>query len=58
MTPENIRKARLAAGLTQAQAARLVGLGARERWTEYECGTRRISPRMWQMFNLKTGGKS
>mgnify|MGYP002777980811 CR=1 FL=1 len=52
---EAVRAARVAAGLTQAQAAQLVHLGSRERWTEYEAGIRTIDPARWELFLLRAG---
>ena len=54
-TPPEIRAARLAAGLTQAQAAELVQLGAQERWAEYENGKRSPDVVRWATFLLLTG---
>lgn len=49
-----IRIARAAAGLTQAQAAALVHLGAQPRWAEYERGDRPIELARWELFLLLT----
>ena len=54
-SPADIRSARIAAGLTQAQAADMVYLGAPERWTEYESGTRNIGRARWALFLLRAG---
>jgi predicted transcriptional regulator len=51
-TQEDIRKIRVAAGLTQAQAAQSVGLGAQERWAEYENGARVPDVARWALFLL------
>ena len=51
-TPDEIRKIRVAAGLTQAQAAQSVGLGQQERWAEYEAGTRTPDVARWALFLL------
>lgn len=53
-TPDEIRSARIAAGLTQAQAAESVGLGAagNMRWSEYENGTRTPDVARWTLFQL------
>lgn len=57
-SPAAIRAARTAAGLTQAQAAQLVGLGDQARWAEYESSTnkraRRPGSAVWQLFLLLT----
>lgn len=54
MPPAELRTLRLAAGLTQAAAAALVGLGARTRWSEYESGRRPIPAHRLELFRLKT----
>lgn len=53
-TTEQIRAARIKAGLTQAQAAELVGLGHAHRWSEYERGINSISPQTWRLFRILT----
>lgn len=52
--PNEIIAARKAAGLTQAQAAELVHLGANTRWAEYENGTQRIDLARWELFIIKS----
>jgi putative transcriptional regulator len=52
--PKGIKAARLAAGLTQQEAADLVGL-PQPRWSEYEAGKRRPRRAQWEMFLLLTG---
>jgi DNA-binding transcriptional regulator YiaG len=52
--PDEIKAARLAVGLSQAQAAELVGLGSAHRWSEYERGAKNISPQTWRLFLLLT----
>jgi len=54
-TPDQVRAARTAAGLTQAAAAALVHLSGQVRWAEYENGTRNIDLARWELFLLKTG---
>lgn len=54
-TAERILAARLAAGVSQAEAARLVGLGKATRWSEHERGVTRIDPARWALFLLATG---
>lgn len=57
MTPPSpvvIRIARAGAGLTQAEAAQLVHLGAQSRWAEYENGTTRPDAARWELFLLFT----
>jgi putative transcriptional regulator len=53
-SPEEIRAAREAAGLTQTQAAELIH-GTMRGWQEYEAGNRRMHPGLWELFNLKAG---
>lgn len=54
-TPGEIAAARQAAGLSQAQAAELVGLGDKARWAEYERGARSPDAARWALFLLATG---
>lgn len=54
-SPEQISAARQAAGLSQAQAAELVGLGDKTRWSEYERGGRVPDAARWALFLLATG---
>lgn len=53
-TPEAALAARQAAGLSQAQAAELVGLGDKARWAEYERGARAPDAARWALFLLAT----
>jgi transcriptional regulator with XRE-family HTH domain len=57
MTPDpaQIRQARLSAGLSQAQAAALVGLGHAHRWSEYERGIHACPYATWRLFRILTG---
>lgn len=54
-SPEDIAAVRQAAGLSQAQAAELVGLGDKSRWSEYERGSRVPDAARWAIFLLATG---
>jgi hypothetical protein len=54
-TPEEIREARLRAGLSQADAAALAGLGAQQRWAEYEAGQHQMDASRWLLFLLLLG---
>lgn len=47
--PEAIRKARLAAELTQQQAGQLIGYSRRS-WQEWEAGSRRMRALTFQAF--------
>lgn len=53
-TPEQIRAAREAAGLTQTEAATLIHSTMRA-WQEWEAGNRRMHPGLWELFCLKAG---
>jgi len=56
-SPAEVRAARDAAGLTQAQAAALVHATARnwQQWEQEEgSNTRRMHPGLWELFRLKT----
>lgn len=54
--PAEVRAARDAAGLTQAQAAALVHASVRnwQQWEQEEgSNTRRMHPALWELFGLK-----
>ena len=51
-TPDEIRQARLRAGLTQAQAAELIHVTTRA-WKYYEAGQRAMPLAYWELFTLK-----
>lgn len=55
ITPELIKKAREAAGLSTAQAADLVGVTQRA-WQLWESGDRTMRKPMWELFTLKAQG--
>ncbi len=48
-TADEVRAARLAAGMTQDAAAETV-LSARRAWQDWESGARRMHPGLWQLF--------
>lgn len=54
ITSEQIRAARKAAGLTQKQAAELLGL-AMVTWKFYENGRLNMPARNFELFLIKTG---
>lgn len=56
-TPAEIRAARLAAGLTQAQASAVIGCGYRA-WMEWEAGNRRMPALSWYVWRHWVSGKS
>ena len=53
--PESIRAARVAAGLTQAEAAAVVHRPSYRTWQDWERGVARMPPDAWELFLLKTG---
>lgn len=53
--PETLKAMRAAAGLTQAEAAALVHLRDKTRWSEYERGLYPIDPARWELFQIKLG---
>jgi DNA-binding XRE family transcriptional regulator len=53
-TKDEIREARIRAGLRQEDAANLVHLGHLQRWGEYERGDRNIDVSRWELFLIKT----
>lgn len=53
--PAMIRAARIAAELTQAEAAELVHLGSATRWSEYERGAQAMDAARWELFLIKIG---
>ena len=52
-TPEEVRAAREAAGLSQTQAARLIYCTLRG-WQEWEAGNRRMHPAFFELFRAKS----
>lgn len=53
-TPDDIKLARIAAGLTQPQAAELVAVHPMN-WSKYERGVQHMAPSMYELFLIKTG---
>jgi putative transcriptional regulator len=51
--PQEVRAAREAAELTQAEAAALVYLGHPNRWSEIERGVYPMHPAVWELFTIK-----
>ena len=49
MTPDELRRIRHAAGLTQAGAAAMIGASVRA-WQEWEGGRRQMPLAKWQLF--------
>lgn len=54
-TPESIRAARVAAGLTQSEAAAVVHRPSYRTWQDWERGVARMPLDAWELFLLKTG---
>jgi putative transcriptional regulator len=52
-SPEQIRAAREAAGLTQRAAAELIHASLRG-WEDWEAGRRNMHPAFFELFTLKT----
>ena len=52
---ELVKAARLKAGLSQPEAAEIIGLQSFQRWSEIERGVRPIDPIRWQWFLLMNG---
>jgi DNA-binding transcriptional regulator YiaG len=52
-TPDQIRAARQAAGLSQTAAAAVIYKTLRG-WQEWEAGNRQMDPAFWELFQLKT----
>lgn len=51
-SPDEVRAAREAAGLTQTEAGDLVHTTCRT-WQQWEAGDRRMHPAFWELFRLK-----
>jgi DNA-binding transcriptional regulator YiaG len=51
-SPEEIRKARNAAGLSQTAAAKLIHSTYRT-WQDWEAGKAHMHPGLWELFCLK-----
>lgn len=56
-TPDAIRAARKAAGLTQTQAAALIYCTMRA-WQDWEAGKRSMHPAMWELWQIKAAQPS
>ncbi len=53
-TPDEIKEARLAAGLTQEQAANKIFSDSYRSWQNYELGERVMHPAIWWCFLQRT----
>lgn len=56
MTPAEIKAARIAAGLTQLQAAARIHCGETT-WQAWELGRSKMHPAFWELFKLKAKAK-
>lgn len=56
-TPEQIRAAREATGLSQPAAAALV-YSTRRTWQDWEAGIARMHPGLWELFRIKSRSSS
>jgi transcriptional regulator with XRE-family HTH domain len=54
ITADQVRYARSRSGLSQSQAARLVGLGSSHRWSDYETGRTTCPEQTYRLFCLLT----
>lgn len=52
-TKEEVKAARLKAGLTQDEAGKLVGCGWKY-WQQWEYGKRTMRDPIWELFLIKT----
>lgn len=52
-SPDEIRAAREAAGMTQAEAAALAGLSGWRQWSAWESGERRPAAQAWELWLLR-----
>jgi DNA-binding XRE family transcriptional regulator len=52
--PEQVKDARVKAGLTQEQAGAIVGAPSRRTWQDWEAGRRNMPAAKWELFLLKT----
>jgi DNA-binding transcriptional regulator YiaG len=52
-TPEQIRKARDAVGLSQTTAAELIHSTMRT-WQDWEAGKAKMHPGLWELFAIKS----
>lgn len=52
--PDEIRRCREAARMTQAQAAAVAGLAGWRQWAAWESGERRPPSQAWELWLLKT----
>ena len=56
-SPQEIKEARVQAGLTQAQAGALVGAPSKRTWQDWEGGRRNMPAAKWELFQQKIKGK-
>lgn len=53
--PEDIKAARAKAGLTQTAAAQVIHSTLRT-WQDWESGTSKMHPGLWELWNSKING--
>ncbi len=53
-TKEQVKAARMAANLTQEQAAYVLYRDSLSRWSEWETGLKTMRPADWELFLVKT----
>lgn len=51
-TPAALKRKRLAVGLSRKDAAALVGVAYRT-WQDWELGTAKMRPALWELFRIK-----
>lgn len=52
--PEQIKKVRIEAKLSRKEAGDLIGVAYRT-WQDWELGTAKMRPQLWELFKLKIG---
>jgi DNA-binding transcriptional regulator YiaG len=56
ISPQKIKQARQKLGLTQPEAASVIG-AAKRTWQDWESGARNMPMAKWELFVLKSGLK-
>jgi DNA-binding transcriptional regulator YiaG len=51
-TPAEIKRKRLSAGLSRKEAGELIGVAYRT-WQDWELGTAKMRPQLWELFQMK-----
>lgn len=55
--PDNVKAKRARLGMTQREAGQVVHC-SQVAWGRWESGARKMHPAFWELFNIKTKGKS